>query len=113
MLIAALAALTAVLAGALWYALKGRTGALGGRTGDTSQSVAWGCTHHGGWPLLMYGLDVNIMSCLLQGAQQLQGMLRRRGQQRLGVTHFQLMQAQGRCMRLSPARLLKALLLTR
>ena len=65
--------------------------------------------------VVMYELNVNTMaeSCLLQGAEQPQGMLWRRGQQKLGATWFQLIRAQERCMRLSPARLLEALLLTR
>ena len=48
MLIVALAALTAVLAGALWYALGGRPGAFGGVTGDIAPVscmglyTAWG-----------------------------------------------------------------------
>ncbi len=53
------------------------------------------------------------ISCLLQGAKQPPGMLWRRGQQGPGPTYFQLTQAQGRCKRLSPARLLKALMLIR
>ena len=41
------------------------------------QSVTWGCRRHGGCSLVMYELDVNMMavSCLLQRAEQPQGML--------------------------------------
>ena len=77
------------------------------------QSVAWGCSHLGGRPFVIPGLGVNTTSCLLQGAEQPQGMLWTRGRQRQGATHCQLIQAQGRCVRLSPAWLRKALLLTR